>query len=144
MLRYLKVGIGIVVAVSVAMAYHIARMALIAEERLHAIAFTIELLEEFIRKHDGEWPTSWAALDSSPTEASSYYSGIARRDRLRAFVTVNFGVITCEVAKQKPDTFSAVQPIGPCSKSYLLQAERLIQTAKGFCDSEQKRWKPSS
>ena len=85
-----------------------------AEYTLHANRLVLRVVERYVSEHGGRWPSSWDDLErvADPDErgASSWPRDA---DEIRGRVHVDFGVTAAEVARQRPEDFEAVRPIGP-------------------------------
>lgn len=121
--------LGLLTLAVICVAVWIATTALKVEERLFAVVYTVQLVEEYMKKTEGEWPKSWEALDSTMLEGS-FYSSKENRSKLRPFVEIQFDSDLQHVADMSSTDFSLIRPNGPCSNSYRIQIERLISTAK--------------
>ena len=83
-----------------------------AEYVLHAALLTIELLDEYVGVHDGQWPRSWADLEQLPPR-ESMFQWPADSGEVQKYVTVDFAADPKQLAGQMPAEFDAVRPIGP-------------------------------
>jgi hypothetical protein len=85
-----------------------------AEYTLHANRLVLRVVERYVSEHGGRWPTSWDDLEqvADPDERGRC-SWPRDADEIRGRVHVDFGVTAAEVARQRPEVFEAVRPIGP-------------------------------
>ena len=65
--------LGVLSLVVIGFVVWLAMTALKAEERLIAVIYTVQLVEEYMKQNEGDWPKSWDVLDSTVTEIGSYY-----------------------------------------------------------------------
>lgn len=90
-----------------------------AERCLRACITTTDILEEYV-KATGEWPSSWDDLQQ--TVGSAKYDGIHRWpddiSTMKEFVYIDFDADLELLAEATPESFEAVQPIGPCYLSH--------------------------
>lgn len=116
-----RVGL-VLLLMLVAAAAWIGSTALQTEERLIAVARTVEKIDTYLQETQGRWPESWEAI----------FPDTAERMRIRKFVEFDFNATLKEVASAAPDRFTYIRPNGPCSRSYERQVSKLIATAKSF------------
>jgi hypothetical protein len=83
-----------------------------AEYVLHAALLTLELLDEYVAQHDGEWPRTWADLEQLPPKQNMFEWPTDSRE-VQKYVTVDFAADPKRLAQQTPAEFDAVRPIGP-------------------------------
>jgi hypothetical protein len=104
-----------------------------AEKTLTAVHIVANLLEQYVRANDGEWPDSWQSLESTHIEPGGGYVWPRDRQLLEKRVSIAFDVDPNQIATQTETTFTAITPIGPCYEGYersfipLLQAIRETQ-----------------
>ena len=83
-----------------------------AEFNLHAMRETLQIVEQHIEKHPGEWPRSWEELDE--TAASSGLKWRFPLNEMKERVEIDFNARLEDLARQDDETFKAIRPIGPC------------------------------
>jgi hypothetical protein len=84
-----------------------------AETTLHAIQFTIRLVERFVAER-GRWPESWEDLENlSFPEKLFGKPWPAISSEIQQRVVIDFQVDPREIARQEPMSFTAIKPIGP-------------------------------
>jgi hypothetical protein len=84
-----------------------------AEHVLHAALLTVQLLEEHVVQHHGEWPRSWADLEALPPRRWGMFEWPKDSRDVQRYVAVDFSADPKRLAKQTADEFNAVRPIGP-------------------------------
>jgi hypothetical protein len=85
-----------------------------AEHVFHAAILTVQVLDEYVAQHDGQWPRSWRALEQlPPKQRVSMYEWPQDSQEVKKYVTVDFSANPQRLAKQTPAEFDAVRPIGP-------------------------------
>jgi hypothetical protein len=85
-----------------------------AEHVLHAALLTLQVLDEYVAQHDGQWPRSWTDLEQlPPKERGSMFDWPKDSQEVQKYVTVDFSANAERSAKQTPAEFDAVRPIGP-------------------------------
>lgn len=101
-----------------------------AERTLQAYLITLDILEGYLRKHPGKWPTSWEDLKQNSREVSGagfhWPNDIAE---FRARVHVNFGLSREQVATMDVASFSAVRQVGPNFGPHEEKIEMVLKAA---------------
>jgi hypothetical protein len=113
--------VGIVIGVMVIILA--VRTSFIAEENLQAFFAAHRATIEYVERNNGDWPRSWADLSSVRPETDF--------DRVADHVTFDFDADPAEIARQTPETFSAIVPHDPC---YAIdyEVQWLIETVKKY------------
>jgi hypothetical protein len=107
-------SVAVVVAVAVGWClYQGASASLHAEHVLHAALLVVELLQEHVEQHDGEWPRSWGDLEALPPRRWGMFEWPKDSHDIQRYVAVDFSVDPMWLAMQTVDQFDAVRPIGP-------------------------------
>ncbi len=83
-----------------------------AEHVLHAALLTIQLLDEYVDQHEGDWPSSWAELEELPNREGGMYEWPADSLEVQQYVSVDFSADPERLLRQKVGEFDAVLPIG--------------------------------
>jgi hypothetical protein len=84
-----------------------------AEHVLQAAQLTIQLLRDYVVRHDGEWPRSWSDLEGLPSRSWGMFEWPKDSQNVQRYVTVDFNADTRRLARQGVNGFDAVRPIGP-------------------------------
>jgi hypothetical protein len=84
-----------------------------AEYALHAALLSVQLLEEYVVKHDGAWPRSWADLEGLPPRDRAMFRWPRDSHEVQRYVSVDFSADPQRLARQSSGEFEAVRPIGP-------------------------------
>jgi hypothetical protein len=84
-----------------------------AEHVLHGALLTVQLLDDYVVMHDGDWPKSWTDLERLPSRESAIFEWPKDSKKLQEYVEVDFSADPEHLAKQNVDEFDAVRPIGP-------------------------------
>lgn len=115
--------------------YWVAVTSLYAEENLHATLFTICVVEQFVGKN-GRWPSSWKELEQIPMPSdppspgykpgpwpngieiiriggAHGYAWPSESPQIQKRVGIDFSADPAAIARQDPEDFSAIKPIGP-------------------------------
>ena len=115
--------------VLVVMVYEGVTVSLRAEENLHAMLFTIRLVEQFVSEHR-RWPHSWSELEEltvsgeAPNPANGELSVVRiggahgyrwpeSSPHLQECVAIDFRADPQSIARGDPSDFQAIKPIGP-------------------------------
>ncbi|MBI3832415.1 MAG: hypothetical protein HY291_23020 [Planctomycetes bacterium] len=124
------------------------RAASTASEAEHTLQVTIEtskILSTYVKDYPGRWPKSWEDLSKSSSDKGHILT--YNLDEFKKRVYVDFDANLDELATQKPETFSAVRPIGPCFDSYKVFIPELIEsinTSLGASNSDLEAIKSDS
>lgn len=84
-----------------------------AERGLHATLLTFGLLEDYVARHAGRWPDSWADLEHLAPREGGGFNWPEDSQEVQKFVEVDFAEDHQQLAKQDAEQFNAVRPIGP-------------------------------
>ena len=84
-----------------------------AEHVYHAALLTIGLLDDYVKQHDGDWPSSWAELEELPNREGGMYEWPTDSREVQQYVSVDFSADPERLLRQKVGEFDAVRPIGP-------------------------------
>lgn len=84
-----------------------------AEHVLHAALLTVQLIDDYVRQHDGEWPHSWADLEEMPARQWAMFEWPKDSAKVQRYVTVDFAADPDVLAEPSAKEFDAVRPIGP-------------------------------
>ncbi len=101
-----------------------------AEMGLHATQMTIEAVEEYVRKNDGNWPRSWKAIEQSSPKAFDAYQWTRGSNSISQYVFVDFDADPNRLATQSEDEFEAIKPVGPFYGSYRHHIPFLLQALR--------------
>lgn len=93
-----------------------------AEKTLHAMNWTLQRIEQYVKDHPGRWPRSWD--DITPTTGGFSWPDLQRR------VQIDFDAKPSELAGQRPEEFRAVRPIGPYYAAYDTGVTSLLQSLR--------------
>jgi hypothetical protein len=93
--------------------YHGISASLHAEHVLHAALLTVQLLDDYVTTHDGQWPRSWADLETLPPREWAMFEWPKDSPEVQRYVAVDFSADPQRLAVQSVDEFDAVRPIGP-------------------------------
>lgn len=110
---------------------HAIHESFMAEARLHAMYFVLVQVREYVDDHK-EWPRSWSNLPPKLGEPC------AGRDAwfptefgpLQEFVEIDFGAMLDQVAKQTPETFTAVRFTPGAYYNHWYPIEEVIEAAR--------------
>jgi hypothetical protein len=96
--------------------------------------FATGLVEDFVRQHNGRWPSSWEELEVLADQKSDRHSPVS--DAMRHAVSIDFHAKPAILARQSPTEFTAIRPRAPCSAEYheYWRIESLIRTIREFRD----------
>jgi uncharacterized protein with von Willebrand factor type A (vWA) domain len=89
-----------------------------AEKGLHAARMTLQAVEEYVTKHDGAWPRSWADLERTSNKVNEVYQLTDGREHVADFVWIDFNADPALIAKQTEDDFDAIGLVGLQHPSY--------------------------
>ncbi|MCA9110583.1 MAG: hypothetical protein KDA52_11570 [Planctomycetaceae bacterium] len=111
-----------------------ARTSVQAEYCLHSCILATAVLEEHVKRTEGRWPASWDELPTTvpSVESGSMYDWPEDIDTIKKYVAIDFGADPAELAQSSTESFSALQPIGPCYLSYDRHFEFLIASLREF------------
>jgi hypothetical protein len=112
----IRVGAFVIVAVGLAICWSLYQgvsASLHAERGLHASLLTVQLLEDYVVRHDGEWPHSWTDLEGLPPRQWAWYEWPKDSREVQRFVAVDFSADPRRLAMEGIEEFDAVRPIGP-------------------------------
>lgn len=84
-----------------------------AEHVLNAALLSVQLLEDYVVLHDGDWPRSWADLEGLPPREWAMFEWPKDSRNTQQYVAIDFSADPRRLAKQEVDEFEAVRPIGP-------------------------------
>jgi hypothetical protein len=84
-----------------------------AEHVLHAALLTVQLVNEHVVQHNGQWPHSWADLEDLPPRESAMFAWPKDSQQVQKYVVVDFSADPQRLAEQSAEEFDAVRPIGP-------------------------------
>lgn len=113
-----------------------------AEQTLHACINTSDLIEEFVSKHDGNWPRSWDDLQGlghdNPrfgAEISSNWPGFREESANR--VRIDFAadpsrLASLPIVDYQVKDFKAIEPIGPVYNSFDRHFYRIVNALQKF------------
>jgi hypothetical protein len=108
-----------------------------AEFNLHAISATMQIVEEHIQEHDGDWPRSWEELDK--IAAASSMPGRFNLEDVKKRVEIDFGARLEDLAGQDDKSFKAIRPIGPCY-THDHYVNSLLQTIRAAARAEKAKF----
>jgi hypothetical protein len=137
-IRAVLLGIVVLVAGGLWCVYLGVSESLHAENGLHATQYTFEAVEDFLKKHDGEWPRSWKQLEQSSPQMSDVYESVGGPDKVEEFVAVDFDADPDRLAKQTQEEFQAIKPVGSFYGSYKFRIPSLLESLR------QTRHRPES
>ena len=112
----IRIAVTAVVIAALAIGYCLCQeisASLHAEHVLHASSLTVQLLEDYVVQHDGEWPRSWTDLEGLPPREWAVFEWPKDSQEVQQYVAVDFSADPQRLAKLKLDEFDAVRPIGP-------------------------------
>jgi hypothetical protein len=84
-----------------------------AEHVYHAALLTIQLLDEYVTRNDGDWPDSWADLENTPHQGGGMYEWPTDSQEVQQYVSVDFSADVERLLRLEEGEFDAVRPIGP-------------------------------
>lgn len=85
-----------------------------AETTLQAYLTTLDVLEVYLKKNPGKWPSSWDDLEQiSPSAQGGSLQWPEDIAEFRSRVQIDFDLTRAKVAAMDVLTFSAVRQIGP-------------------------------
>ncbi|MBS0260870.1 MAG: hypothetical protein JSS02_02850 [Planctomycetes bacterium] len=129
-LKWVALGLILVVlSVGGMQVYQGVSVSIEAEHNLHATIYVIRLVEQFVSEKQ-RWPRTWQELEAlpfpntRPTPGNDELSVVriggqhgyewpAASQELQQRVQIDFGIDPATVSTQDPETFTAIQPIGP-------------------------------
>ncbi len=97
---------------------------------LHATQMTMEAVEDYLRKNDGNWPGSWKALEASSPKTFDVYRWTGGSDSVSEYVFVDFNADPNRLATQSEDEFDAIKPVGSFYGSYRYHIPSLLQALR--------------
>ena len=112
----IRSAIGILVAGIVCLAWLVysgISMSLRAEKAFHATLLTTQVIEDYVRQHNGQWPRSWKELEQSSTRTGANLRWPEDQAEIEQYVCVDFDADANDLARQSADEFQAIKPIGP-------------------------------
>jgi len=89
-----------------------------AEKALPAAQMTLQAVEEYVTKHNGAWPRSWADLEQTSNKVNEVYRMTDGREHVADFVWIDFNADPALIAKQTEDEFHAIGLVGLQHSSY--------------------------
>lgn len=105
--------VAVLVLVAACCLYLAFSTAVRAEHALHGALLTVELLEDYVVRHDGKWPRSWADLEGLPPRDRGFFQWPKDSQEVQRYVAVDFSADPQRLAQQGIDQFEAVRAIGP-------------------------------
>lgn len=134
------VAVGTVCLLIVA-AFQGARFSLQAERTLHAYYLVLDLVGAHVSEHDGAWPTGWDDLvPITPGREGAGWRWPQDRAEIEKRIRIDFSLVSEEVAAMSPDSFVAVNQIGPCydhsSQHHVVRLIDRVQTSLGSTTDE--------
>jgi len=97
--------------------YMVASTAIWAENSLHAILLSHDLVREYMVENDGEWPRSWEDLEKLPyreERRGMFQRWPERSKEVQKYVVIDFAADISKLNTESTEEFSGIQPIGPC------------------------------
>ncbi len=79
---------------------------------------TLQAVEEYVTKHNGAWPRSWADLEQTSNKVNEVYQVTDGREHVADFVWIDFNADPDLIAKQTEDEFDAIGLVGLQHPSY--------------------------
>lgn len=102
-----------------------------AEETLHAYDMVIQVVEQSVLQHSGQWPHSWQELEAiHQIEPSAGWKWPDDRAKIADRVRVDFTLSSQQVADMSPTSFSAIVQSGPCFPPEEFRIAALIETVR--------------
>jgi hypothetical protein len=139
------VVVGTTAVTGLWLAYSAAQCALEAERTLHACRMVLDLIAVHVEKTSGQWPRSWDDLrELTCANESCGWKWPRDLDDIRKRIRVDFSLTCIDVAKQAPDSFQAVEQIGPNYGRLGVQENRLLTICREFCDKHAGKGASSS
>jgi hypothetical protein len=84
-----------------------------AEHVLHAALLTVQLLNDHVAVHDGQWPRSWTDLEGLPPRKWAMFEWPKDSQEVQQYVAIDFSADPQRLATQNVEQFDTVRPIGP-------------------------------
>jgi hypothetical protein len=101
-----------------------------AEKALHAVYLMARVTEDYLVEHDGQWPTSWRDLQSTPPREGGMFWWPRDVEVIQRYIDFEFGKSTQELLREESDDFRAISPIGPCYEGYHEAFVPLLRTMR--------------
>ncbi len=89
-----------------------------AEKGLPAAQMTLQAVEEYVTKHNGAWPRSWADLEQTSNKVNEVYRMTDGCEHVADFVWIDFNADPARIAKQTEDNFDTIGLVGLQHPSY--------------------------
>ena len=109
-----------------------------AEYALHATVTTVQVVEEYVKRTHGDWPTSWEELESVPCLTNTMFRWPDDRATIQRYVFVDFGISSTDLATADLETFDAIRPIGSHYDSYKPYVADLLKTIREENDGRRR------
>jgi hypothetical protein len=102
-----------------------------AEKTLHAYDIVIQVVEQSVLQHGGQWPRSWQELETiHQIEPSAGWKWPDDRAEIAKRVQVDFTLSSEQVVKMSPTSFSAIVQFGPSFPPQEFRIAALIETVR--------------
>lgn len=113
--------------------FNLARAVNDSEYKLHALRLTADLVEQYMRAHDDQWPTSWDDLQDVQFEKQPptmfEWPGDATKIKERA--RIDFDVTADQLADPSFKVTAVIAPIG----EYVYDPTNHLQTLQHYIDT---------
>src|SRR3954466_118486 len=76
-----------------------------AEHVLHAALLTVQLVNEHVVQHHGQWPHSWADLEDLPPREWAMFDWPKDSQQVQKYVVVDFSADPQRLAEQSVEEF---------------------------------------
>jgi hypothetical protein len=108
------VVVGAIVVSGLWCLYSAVTVSLEAEKTLGAYWMVLDLVSTHVQKTSGEWPRSWDDLRKlSPSRETHGWKWPRDLKEIQKRIRIDFSVTCADVATQDPDSFHAIEQIGP-------------------------------
>jgi hypothetical protein len=124
------VVVGTIVAAGIWCLYSAAKVSMEAEKTLGTYYMVIDLVSTYVEKTSGKWPRNWEDLRQIPPSREWLWKWPDDIGEIQKRIRIDFSVTTAEVAKQDPEHFRAIEPVGPNYGSY--PSSSLVSLCKKF------------
>jgi hypothetical protein len=114
-----------------------------AEKGLPAARMTLQAVEEYVTKHNGAWPRSWADLEQTSNKVNEVYRMTDGREHVADFVRIDFNADPARIAKQTEDEFDAIRLVGLQHPSYHFAVPPFLEALRNARQRARSTEKPT-
>ena len=114
MKRVFIITVVVAAVIGVFCVYEGVTTSLQAERALHATLLTTALVNDYIDRHQGEWPRSWSDPEAMPSRQWAMYNWPEDSRKVQKYVFVDFAADLRQLATQSTDEFDAIRPTVTC------------------------------